>query len=85
MKRQRLSPPPPLAAQPSLSLPLNLILSISLELDRSEGDSLLSHAIASGRASYHHVDVRDKSLLTKGEFLYAEFLCISLRVWIPGK
>ncbi|GMN48589.1 hypothetical protein TIFTF001_017777 [Ficus carica] len=47
------------------SLPLNLILSFSLELDHSEGDSLLSHAIASGRASYHHVDIRDKSLLTK--------------------
>ncbi|EXB23118.1 3beta-hydroxysteroid-dehydrogenase/decarboxylase isoform 3 [Morus notabilis] len=37
----------------------------SLELDRTERDSLLSHAIASGRASYHYVDVRDMSLVIK--------------------
>ncbi|XP_062107862.1 3beta-hydroxysteroid-dehydrogenase/decarboxylase [Humulus lupulus] len=37
----------------------------SLHLDPSEHDSLLSHAIASGRASYHHIDVRDNSLVLK--------------------
>ncbi|VFQ75536.1 unnamed protein product [Cuscuta campestris] len=39
----------------------------SLELDPSqfEADSLLSQALASGRASYHRVDVRDKSQIIK--------------------
>ncbi|KAF4370999.1 3beta-hydroxysteroid-dehydrogenase/decarboxylase [Cannabis sativa] len=37
----------------------------SIHLDPYEHDSLLSHAIASGRACYHHIDVRDKSLVFK--------------------
>lgn len=38
----------------------------SLQLDPSESDSVLSHAISKGRASYHCVDVRDISLIFKG-------------------
>ncbi|CAH9122449.1 unnamed protein product [Cuscuta epithymum] len=41
--------------------------SVSLELDPAEfeADSLLSQALASGRASYHRVDLRDKSQIIK--------------------
>ncbi|KAH7521373.1 3beta-hydroxysteroid-dehydrogenase/decarboxylase [Ziziphus jujuba] len=37
----------------------------SLQLDPSESDSSLSHAISKGRASYHCVDVRNRSLILK--------------------
>ncbi|KAJ7947482.1 Reticulon-like protein [Quillaja saponaria] len=37
----------------------------SFELDPSERESLLSHAISSGRASYFNVDVRDKTQIVK--------------------
>ncbi|KAJ7980676.1 Reticulon-like protein [Quillaja saponaria] len=33
----------------------------SIQLDPSERDSFLSHAISSGRASYFHVDIRDEN------------------------
>lgn len=38
----------------------------SLELDPSEHDSLLSDALLAGRASYFHVDVRDKDQIVAG-------------------
>lgn len=41
----------------------------SLQLDPYECDSVLSDAMSSDRASYHHVDVGDKSLVFKGIFL----------------
>lgn len=43
----------------------------SLELDPSEHDSLLSDALIAGRASYFHVDVRNKDQIVAG-------LCFSL-------
>ncbi|KAF3457717.1 hypothetical protein FNV43_RR02375 [Rhamnella rubrinervis] len=36
-----------------------------LQLDPSECDSVLSDAMSTSRTSYHHVDVRDKSLVFK--------------------
>lgn len=42
----------------------------SIELnDSSVSDSLLSRAIASGRASYFHVDVRNRDQIVKGIYL----------------
>ncbi|KAL5565459.1 hypothetical protein UlMin_028623, partial [Ulmus minor] len=37
----------------------------SLQLDPSEHGSLLADALSSGRATYHHVDVRDKSSVVR--------------------
>lgn len=39
----------------------------SLKLDHSEENSILSEAISANRASYFHVDVRNKSQLVKGD------------------
>lgn len=54
----------------------------SLQLDSSsEADSLLSQAISSDRASYHHVDVRDFSQIVHGMYVclyyrYLHFCCL---------
>lgn len=48
----------------------------SLELDPSEHDSLLSDALIAGRASYFHVDVRNKDQIVAGLLLLSLFLLV---------
>lgn len=50
----------------------------SLELDPSEQDSLLSDALVAGRASYFHVDVRNKDQIVAG-------VSFSLSLWLIVK
>lgn len=46
----------------------------SLELDHAEHDSLLSVSLLSGRASYFHVDVRDKDQIVTGVSILSLYL-----------